>query len=336
MEEVAEGIFRITEKGAFGAIKPPVNIYIIPGSNGLVYDAGYGTIRDVRFFVSQFRRIQDEIHLRGKPFNVRRILPSHAHPDHFSGLASLRKKLGLSVVLTRPMAAIIASRQTYRASYNTPGSVPVAVANAFIGTLRERTLGRMVSFLYERLFGTEFIPDPDILIEDNTDIDINGEPWQIIHSPGHSTDHISLYNQNTGILFAGDNILRSITTWLGPPKSDLQAYLRTLEFLLKLPNLKLILSAHGSAITNPRERISELIRWRHERTAHVLKLVRESGVRGIALYEMLNALYEKESWFKHRMGEGWVIVSLEYLERQGIIRHRIVGKKVYFSCVDAV
>ncbi len=48
MEEVAEGIFRITEKGSCGAIKPSVNIYIIPGSNGLVYDAGYGTIRDVR------------------------------------------------------------------------------------------------------------------------------------------------------------------------------------------------------------------------------------------------------------------------------------------------
>lgn len=336
MDEVAQGIFRITEKGAFGAIKPPVNIYIIAGPDGLIFDAGYGTAGDVRYFVSEFCRLKQDMRSRGIEFNVRRILPSHAHPDHFSGLAKLRKELGLSIVLTRSMAHIISSRQAYRSSYNVSGSVPVEVKNAYLKKIKAQTFGRMMSFIYEKVFGTKFIPDPDVLIDDNTSIDINGEKWQIIHSPGHSTDHISLYNKNTGILFAGDNILRSITTWLGPPKSDLMSYIRSLENLLDLPKLTLILSAHGSTITNPKDRIQELIQWRNERTSHVMALIRASGNSGITLRKMLDSLYEKESWLKHRMAEGWVIVTLEYLERQGIIRHRIVGKQIFFTCVDAV
>jgi glyoxylase-like metal-dependent hydrolase (beta-lactamase superfamily II) len=336
MEEVAPEIFRITEKGFLGAIRPPVNIYVLAGADGLIFDAGYGNRKDIRFFIKEFTKIQHVTEKRGIAFAVRRILPSHAHPDHFSGLAALRKALGLSVVLTRSTARIISSRDVYRASYNIESGIPTTVENTFLRTIKQKTISRGISFLYERLFGTEFLPDPDAIIDDNSDISINGQIWRIIHSPGHSVDHISLYNPNSGILFAGDNILRSITTWLGPPKSDLSAYIDSLEMLRALPNLKLILSAHGSAITTPQERISELIQWRHERTSHVLDLVRKGGDKGITLRDMLEALYEKESWIKHRMAEGWVIVTLEYLEKEKLVRHDIYKNKIYFFAADAI
>ena len=43
MKEVYPGIFLIKEKGTFGAIKPPENIYVLAGPDGIIYDAGYGT-----------------------------------------------------------------------------------------------------------------------------------------------------------------------------------------------------------------------------------------------------------------------------------------------------
>ncbi len=331
MVEVFPGIFQVTEGASRGVMRPPVNIFIITGPEGLVFDGGYGTRKDVQYFTEKFREVQKECLARGVPFNVTRIMPSHAHPDHFSGLVSLRKKLGLSIILTKSMHDILASREAYRSSYNVEGHIPSKIRNPVVERVSKATLGRIWSFFYEKAYGTDFIPDPDRIIDNQGYIDINGRPWRIIHSPGHSEDHISLYNPGTGVLFAGDNILRSVTTWLGPPKSDLEAYIASLKYIRDLPGLSLILGAHGSPIVNPRERIGEILQWRDERTRQVLDLIRTCGASGVTLREMLDRLYQKKSWFTYRIAEGWILVTLEYLEKQGLVTHRIAGRKVLFT-----
>lgn len=331
MEEVARDIYQITEKGAYGAMKPPVNCYVIAGENGLVYDAGYGNAGAVRSFVEQFRAIERRCLGKGIPFNVTRILPSHAHPDHFSGLAAISKTLGLSILLTPEMHAIIKSRNAYRHSYRFDERGHEKQHSAAAEWIKNRTVRPAVSRMYERLYGTKFIMRADELVDPETIIDIGGREWRILHSPGHSSDHITLYDPERGILFAGDNILRSITTWLGPPKSDLSAYCSSLKRILELPKLELILSSHGSPITHPRERIREILEWREERTRQVLDIVRREGRNGITLRNLLRFLYEKESWVKYRIAEGWVMVTLDHLEKQGLVTRMMTGGAAVYS-----
>jgi len=50
MEEVFPDIFLIKQKGSFGQIKPTENIYILAGHDGIIYDAGYGSRKTVKFF----------------------------------------------------------------------------------------------------------------------------------------------------------------------------------------------------------------------------------------------------------------------------------------------
>lgn len=46
MKEVYPGIFFIRESGGMlGIAKPPENIYVLAGNDGLIFDAGYGTKR---------------------------------------------------------------------------------------------------------------------------------------------------------------------------------------------------------------------------------------------------------------------------------------------------
>ncbi|KKL18500.1 hypothetical protein LCGC14_2474880, partial [marine sediment metagenome] len=45
MKEVYQGIFLIEEKGRFS---PSDNIYVLAGSDGLIYDAGYGSKKALR------------------------------------------------------------------------------------------------------------------------------------------------------------------------------------------------------------------------------------------------------------------------------------------------
>ena len=333
MEEVAPDIFMIQEHGSYGAIKPTVNSYIIAGNDGLVYDAGYGNAGSVRRFIEEFRKIERTMNQKGGDFRVRRILPSHVHPDHFSGLVSLKKRLDFSILLTPLMHGIISSRKAYRSSYYFRGDAFFRNGQSPLNRVWDLTIRPVISFLYEGLYGTRFVEAPDVLIEAESEIEINGRCWKIFPSPGHSTDHISLYDPERGILFSGDNVLRSVTTWLGPPKSNLSDYITSLRKMLALPKLDLILSAHGSPVSNPRERIREIIDWRESRTEQLLELVRDHGNGGVTLKELLTRLYEREGWLKHRIAEGWVMVTLDHLVARSFVERRSSAGEIRFVSV---
>ena len=200
--------------------------------------------------------------------------------------------------------------------------------------MRKNIIRKFLNFLrnfgsrlfYRRIYGVSFLNDPDEIIDDNSEISINGEKWKIFPSPGHSLDHISLYNEEKGILFSGDNVLRSITTWLGPPESNINEYINSIKKIENLPNLKLILSAHGSPIENPRERLAEILEHREVRRQQVLNIINENSKEGISPKDIIKILYSKGGRFLHQVARGWVVLTLKMLEEQQLIT-RIEGKK---------
>ena len=74
MNEVYPGIFLIKERGAFGAIKPPENVYVLAGSDGIIYDAGYGTKRAVKYLIKELKEIENYFEEQNKEFKLTRIL----------------------------------------------------------------------------------------------------------------------------------------------------------------------------------------------------------------------------------------------------------------------
>jgi len=308
---------------------PPVNLYVITGKNGLIFDAGYGRKNCIRNFISEMDKIKKHCSSKNMECNVSRILPSHTHGDHFSGAKKLRQELGLSIILTHEMSGKISSRDNYLLTYREQRNNPRP------GRDRKRPralpgLNIARELYYKKLFGVDFVPDPDIIIDCDSTIDINGRKWEIFPSPGHTSDHISLYDPEEGILFAGDNILRSVTTWLGPPESDIMEYIKSLEKIRSLPGLNLVLPAHGSPVTDPHRRIKEIIDWRMERIEHVYKLIKDRGGKGITGKKIIHNLYPNADLIKSRLAEGWIQLTLAHLEKSGKIRHEVSGKKLIY------
>jgi glyoxylase-like metal-dependent hydrolase (beta-lactamase superfamily II) len=317
MKEVTPGIFVITEKSRFKLLKPPVNIYAIPGEGGLVYDAGYGNRGCIRSLTRGLDEIAGHTGYGSAGEAFSRLLISHTHPDHFSGAGPLRKALGLKVMLTEKMIPFISSDRAYRASYeilNTGAGVRSAPARAVLVLVK-----RALHFFYRLIYRIQYISEPDIIIPERGFIEINGERWDVFPSPGHSDDHISLYSPSRGVLLAGDNILRAKTSWLGPPRSDLRDYIRSMREIAALPGLKLILSAHGSPVTAPAERIQQIIQWRLKRVDDVKAAVEESGLNGITLSGLYKKLYRGQGMIRFQIVEGWMRLTLKYLEDEGVI-----------------
>lgn len=317
INEVYPGIFVIEERGLFKTLKPPVNIYVIPGSQGIIYDAGYGNFCALRAFRREFADIRRYCREKGIESRVHMIMISHAHPDHFAGMKKLASFYKLKTVMTERMAEIIHDNKTYRKSYEYEG--PGRPRKLLPLRILKGIISRINDFIYSISWGIDFVSRPDTIIGENSDIFINGDEWKIIHSPGHSDDHISLYNPQTGVLLGGDNILRSKFTWLGPPKSDIDIYIKSLETIRDLPGLKVILTSHGSIVTDPRLRINEIIGYWKNRMQQVEKCINKSGKRGVSLNEIILHIYPESGRMKHEFVRGWIMLVLEKMIRENVI-----------------
>ena len=328
MKEIEPGIFQITEPG-YKKITPSVNIYILSGPDAVIFDAGYGHRSSIRFFIDEFREIEKTVLARGEKFAVRGIMPSHSHGDHFSGLVPIRRKLKIPIILTDRMHSKLSSAKAFRDHYWTAlgREKPAGLAESL-----KRIQHSFTAFLRYRLaFGIRFISKPDHIIPEQGEITVNAETWEILYTPGHARDHISLYNKKRGILLGGDTVLRKVTTWLGPPESDLEEYKVTLEKLLALEGLRIILTSHGSPVTEPQKRIKEILAWREERTAQVHSILRAHGKDGITIRNIIHELYPDGSRVKADLARGWVELTLAELEYKGLARSLSKnGSKIFF------
>lgn len=93
------------------------------------------------------------------------------------------------------------------------------------------------------------------LLHDKDVIDLGNRTLEVLHTPGHSPDCISLLDKVNGCLFTGDTFYPD---WLFAfldeewGASDLQAYAKTMHELIRLvPELDYLYCAHTRALADP-------------------------------------------------------------------------------------
>jgi glyoxylase-like metal-dependent hydrolase (beta-lactamase superfamily II) len=331
MKEVYSGIFLIEEKGRFG---PSDNIYVLAGNDGLIYDAGYGYKKALKNFFKEFKEIQNYYENQMKKFRITRITVSHGHSDHFSGLNSISNTLGLKVILTEKIANTIKDRISFEINFRGDDYEDfLRVRNKLIHKIWKflRLLGTRLFF--RGIHGLSYSDHPDEIIDENFIVLLNGEPWIIFPSPGHSPEHISLYNEEKGILFSGDNVLKMRSTWLGPPESNITDYIETIKKLQNLPKLKLILPAHGEIIENPKDTLSAILQRMEQREKQILQAINKNLEKGLSADDIVKLIYPDSNKFTRIIARDWVVLTLKLLESQKILKREIVKKKILFFIV---
>jgi glyoxylase-like metal-dependent hydrolase (beta-lactamase superfamily II) len=88
-------------------------------------------------------------------------------------------------------------------------------------------------------------------IHDGDKIDLGGRSLEVIATPGHTPDAISLIDRGNGLLFTGDTYYPA-PIWLYRPETDLDAYAASIRRLAALaPEVKLVLGAHNIPVARP-------------------------------------------------------------------------------------
>jgi glyoxylase-like metal-dependent hydrolase (beta-lactamase superfamily II) len=90
----------------------------------------------------------------------------------------------------------------------------------------------------------------------------------VLHTPGHAMDHLC-FTAGDGIIFSGDHVMGWSTSVVPPPPfGDLEQFIANLE-RVRDRNDRLMLSAHGPAITHPHELVQSLLDHRAAREASI-------------------------------------------------------------------
>ncbi|HCY83848.1 MAG TPA: hypothetical protein DHV36_01805 [Desulfobacteraceae bacterium] len=316
VQEAAPGIYKIVQ--SVSRFKFSLNIYVIAGENGIVFDSGFGVRKMGRQLVEQIREIETIERAKGRPCRITRVMASHGHWDHFSGLAYLREKSGLDVLATGKQAARFTSRGNYK-HYFWEEQALFDTDLKGRGSSWPRIRNAVINEMLIRLCRIRFVGEGVVPVREGQVLSVGNASWEIIPVPGHCDDDIALFNRKTGVLLGGDLVLRRITTWLGPTKSDLNLYLKSLGRVGQLPGLTLILPAHGSAVTDPKGRIRNAIAHRHHRIEQIRGVVAGAGSSGIDFDGIYRRFYPKNTLQRSLLG-GWIVVTLKYLSDRGELR----------------
>ncbi len=130
--------------------------------------------------------------------------------------------------------------------------------------LAER-LGAPVMF-----FGTHPEFRVDRTLADGDTIPLGSATLHVLHTPGHTADHLSFHLPSELALFPGDTVMGWSSSIIMPPEGNLPDYLASLERMLALPDLAVLYPAHGEAVIDPYGRITMLRDHRNMRTRQAL------------------------------------------------------------------
>lgn len=161
-------------------------------------------------------------------------------------------------------------------------------------------------------------------LKDKQIMEVEGAKLLIEHTPGHSTDHASLFLQDDGVLFSGDCILGERTAIF----EDLYTYLQSLKKLLTLKP-KLIYPGHGSVIADGEATIKFYIQHREKREAEILGILeKNSKTNALSEMEIVKHIYTDTSQIMWEAAAYNVLHHLNKLLKEG----KVKGEKGKWQC----
>jgi glyoxylase-like metal-dependent hydrolase (beta-lactamase superfamily II) len=126
---------------------------------------------------------------------------------------------------------------------------------------------------------------PDVAVCDGERIAGRGWRFEVVHTPGHTSNHLCFALEDSGILFSGDHVMGWSTSVISPPDGDMAAYMASLDKLLGRPDT-VYWPTHGPAIGEPKRHVRAFIAHRREREAGILDCL-SAGV------EQIDAIVER-------------------------------------------
>lgn len=193
---------------------PSANMILIKDQFPILVDTGFG---------SEAKETEQIIKDAGiSPEGLHLIVNTHYHSDHVGGNSYLQRKFGVKITAHKWEANLINTRDTEACS---------------------------AGWLDQPVEPYEV----DLQLSDNDEIRTGNRSFKVLHTPGHTLGHISLYEPEEEVFICGDLFHSNDIGWLNIFRegvSSIQRSLESVERVAKL-NIRQAYSGHGPQIKDP-------------------------------------------------------------------------------------
>ena len=204
-------------------------------------------------FLPQLPILEDYILNAGYDIkNVKRIILTHLHIDHAQSANEIRKRTSAKIYSHWIEAGYLA----HNPPYNGPPTI-----QAVTDILKKS--GVSIEELTKKFGSIEL--EPIIVDEQVSDGNMIGS-LKVIHTPGHTPGHISLYYEEDRILFGADTIYKRVFgaegMYIAPPMVSIDSVTATVsaQRLSKIKFDKLLMSHQDSPLVErARETVEKLV-----------------------------------------------------------------------------
>jgi glyoxylase-like metal-dependent hydrolase (beta-lactamase superfamily II) len=213
---IRPGVFAIYEPKQFEEV---ISYLILGEKRALLFDTGLGVGR-ISATVARLTTL---------PVTV---VNSHTHFDHVGGNAEFHD------IWNRDLSFTQQNQRGETNSYSGDALTPGRLCGSLPATLTSK------SYSIRPWKSTH-------TLQDGERINLGGRELEIVFTPGHTPDSLSLLDRDDGLLFTGDTFYQG-PIYLFTPETDFDAYTKSVARLVALkPNIKLLLPAHNLPTTEP-------------------------------------------------------------------------------------
>ncbi len=342
--EVAPGVLRMQLPVSMPGLGH-VNCYALVDSDGAaLVDPGLPG-------EESWSALVDRLDQAGIPLRrVHTTVVTHSHPDHYGGSHQLREVTGAELLTHAAFTASPAADDAnadidlelleldpealvdlWKAKLADRGSTPW-------GTRREPPPDEAIRlFIQSNVAGQvpRFrVPEPTIRVADRDPVRLAGRDWFAVHTPGHTIDHLCLWDPTEGVLLSGDHVLPTITPHIaGSTDLDdpLAAFFESLARVGAFEGVKVCLPAHGHPFTDLRGRTDSIRRHHVERLDILRSAAAALGDAPVEAY--MRELFSERAWGDMAASE--TFAHLEHLRVIGEIESSRDGDGLLYYRVKA-
>ncbi len=341
VSEVAAGILRIQLPIVLTGLGH-VNCYVLEDDRGLaLVDPG---------FPGKDSYLTLERRLTGAGFALRQVhsvVVTHSHPDHFGGAGLIAERAGAEIVASTTFKtwwdvtesdleedpAAVTSPDDDGMAFPTPprrSGSPFNQPTPWGGTTYQPPLRHRLRFRVRNAIGSRWFASPEVSVRlvDEQRITLAGREWTALDTPGHTEDHLCLFDPESGVLLSGDHVLPTITPHLsgmipGDPLADFYDSLQRME---TLDGVTTVLPAHGHPFTDLAGRAQAIRRHHEERLEKLTSLVAETGPTTVL--ELSFGLFGRHG--ADPLAQSETYAHLEHLRLRGTTARKRSGDRLVY------